>query len=104
MIDLLLLPLPSQASLPVLGLMLTEEIMLLNSEGKQVKCCCDPAICACYVCLEQMPASDSFSIVTAAVALSLMGAVGKFVDEDCHPSMLGRLNLAAHANDSGAQP
>ena len=52
---------------------------MLNAEGEEVKCCCDPTICACYVCLEPMPASDSFSVVTAAVALLLMGAVGKYI-------------------------
>jgi hypothetical protein len=72
----LLSTLSSQAKLPVLALTLTEEIVLLNARGEIQKCCCDPAICACYVCIEQMPERDPFSVVTAAVALSVMGALG----------------------------
>ncbi len=39
-------------ALPVEALELKEEMGILSSNGVVEKCCCDPALCACYVCHE----------------------------------------------------
>jgi hypothetical protein len=47
-----------------------------GSLQKVVRCCCDRAICECYVCLEDMPKPDSFSLTTAIVVAGVLLVAG----------------------------
>jgi len=61
-----------KAKIQVDSLVLSEDIFLVDELGNLVRCCCDPALCACYVCLEDAPTVRPFSFVTGGISLGLL--------------------------------
>ena len=58
-------------ALPVQALELKEEIGILSSNGVVEKCCCDPALCACYVCHEVVSHGPKCLLKVSASCLGL---------------------------------
>lgn len=61
-----------KAKIQVDSLVLSEDMSLIDELGTLVRCCCDPALCACYVCLEDAQTVRHFSFLTGGIALGLL--------------------------------
>lgn len=62
-------------ALPVQALELKEEIGILSSNGVVEKCCCDPALCACYVCHEAVSHGPK-RLLNVSASRSVPGPLG----------------------------